>query len=129
MTQPIRIQRTRRTIINPETDTLQARSLAANGLPAVCVTRPGKYGNPFKVGMWFRKLSNDWRMWSCGDKPFGDQQVRDLEHSLELFEQYATARLLWDKKWLEPLRGVNLSCWCALDSKCHADVLLRLSNE
>ena len=30
---------------------------------------------------------------------------------------------------LEPLRGHNLACWCALGSPCHADVLLRLANE
>lgn len=29
---------------------------------------------------------------------------------------------------LEPLRGKNLACWCALDRPCHADVLLELAN-
>lgn len=29
---------------------------------------------------------------------------------------------------LEPLRGKNLACWCALDAPCHADVLLELAN-
>ena len=29
---------------------------------------------------------------------------------------------------LEPLRGRDLACWCALDQPCHADVLLELAN-
>jgi len=26
------------------------------------------------------------------------------------------------------LRGKNLACWCGVDEKCHADVLLRIAN-
>ena len=33
------------------------------------------------------------------------------------------------EKWIAPLRGKNLACWCSLDSACHADVLLELANE
>jgi hypothetical protein len=28
---------------------------------------------------------------------------------------------------IEPLRGQNLACWCALDAPCHADTLLALA--
>lgn len=35
---------------------------------------------------------------------------------------------LFRAEWIEPLRGRNLSCWCALDKPCHADVLIRLAN-
>lgn len=28
----------------------------------------------------------------------------------------------------QKLRGKNLTCWCALDQPCHADVLLEIAN-
>lgn len=31
-------------------------------------------------------------------------------------------------RWLAPLRGRDLVCWCRLDQPCHADVLLELAN-
>ena len=95
---------------------------------AISVTRPGKWGNPFKVGLWFRKLSDDWFVWSHGDEPFGNRRVESLEQSLELFNEYAHARIKWSKGWLEPLRGKDLACWCKEGSPCHADILLRLAN-
>jgi hypothetical protein len=33
------------------------------------------------------------------------------------------------EKYLAPLRGKNLACWCKLDQPCHADVLLWLANQ
>lgn len=29
---------------------------------------------------------------------------------------------------LHELKGKNLACWCPLDQKCHADILLKLAN-
>ena len=66
---------------------------------AVYVGRPTDYGNP----------------WS------GPRAV-------EQFEDYARGRLLREPEWLEPLRGRDLCCWCALSEPCHADTLLRLAN-
>jgi hypothetical protein len=101
---------------------------------AVSVTRPGKWGNPFKVGLWFKRLSSDWKVWSYATDgqqrgPFGNEAVETLERSLELFAEYAPARLRWDRAWLEPLRGKDLACWCPPESKCHADILLKLAND
>lgn len=102
---------------------------------AINCTRPGKFGNPFKVGMWFRKLRDDWSVWTLCDSPekgseYGGtpERVRDLEHSLELFDDYAPRRLQWQPEWLDTLRGHDLMCWCALTSKCHVDIVLRLAN-
>lgn len=99
---------------------------------AVSVTRPGKWGNPFKVGLWFKRLTDDWSVWSYdrnGERgPFGNERVDTLEQSLELFGDYAPKRLRWDRAWLEPLRGKDLACWCKEDAPCHADILLRLAN-
>lgn len=96
----------------------------------VSVTRPGKWGNPFKVGMWFRKLTADWSVWTCGESPhFGNEQVRDLEHSIELFRDYAPRRAKWSPYWLAPLRGKDLACWCKEGATCHADILIELLQE
>lgn len=95
----------------------------------ISVTRPGKWGNPFTVGIWFRNISGDWNVWSRGDSPhFGNRQVQNLEHSLELFAEYATKHAARFPEWLEPLRGHDLMCWCNEASQCHADILLALAN-
>jgi uncharacterized protein DUF4326 len=76
-------------------------------LPAhdVCVTRPSRWGNPFAIG-------------KHGDRA----QV------LNLFETYAQDRLAQEPKWLEPLRGKDLACWCHEGDAYHADLLLSLAN-
>ncbi len=62
------------------------------------VGRGSKWGNPFKV--------ND----NCS-----------LEKSIKLYEQYLKES---DLNPLDLIEFDNLSCWCSLDSKCHADVLI-----
>jgi Domain of unknown function (DUF4326) len=78
---------------------------------AICVTRPGRWGNPFVIGM-------------DGDRA----------HVLASFAAYAHQRLADDPQWLAPLRGKDLACWCAIllpdgsPCPCHADLLLDLAN-
>lgn len=69
---------------------------------AVYVGRPTIWGNPF----------------SKGSK---DQNIAD-------FREYACERVKRDPKWLEPLRGKHLVCWCA-PANCHGDVLIELANQ
>ena len=73
---------------------------------AVCVTRPGRWGNPFVIG-------------KDGDRA----QV------LARFADYARARLAEEPDWLAPLREKDLACWCPPGEACHADILLRFANE
>lgn len=108
MSAPVRLQLSRRKGFD-----LQAQSHAANGLPAVNVARPGKYGNPFRV-----------------------TEARAAEEAAEMFRQNFIDCLLsgyWRTRrtaesTLTDLRGKNLACWCKLDAPCHADVLLELAN-
>lgn len=69
---------------------------------AVCVTRPGHWGNPLKIG-----------------------KDGDRAQLLALFADYARARLAAEPEWLASLRGKDLACWCAEGDACHADLLLR----
>lgn len=108
MTRPVRLQLSRRKGFD-----LQALSLAGNGLPAVVVSRPSKWGNPYKVG------SIDSR---TGGQMDADTAVE--RYLIWLFRQpHAT-----DERIRAELAGKNLACWCRPGNPCHADVLLEIAN-
>lgn len=79
---------------------LQRLSEQTNGLPAVNVARPSRWGNPYRIA------------------EFGRAQA------IELFAQ----SLKNAPRDLQFLRGRNLACWCAPGQACHADILLALAN-
>lgn len=85
---------------------------------AVSVTRPGKYGNPYRVGSQVL----DWTT---------DRVITATEENiLKLYEEFCRRGLLViNPQYLEPLRGKDLACFCKEGAPCHADVLLRLANE
>lgn len=60
--------------------------------------------------------------------PFNMDEESDREHVCDMFEKYAAWRLLVEPKWLEPLRGNHLVCYCA-PKRCHAETLRRLANQ
>jgi hypothetical protein len=114
MNQPVRIQLSRR----------KGWRLPEN---TVVVSRPTKWGNPFRVhsdgtGMdaenavaCFRSMvtkEGGWipvaLPWPCGKVPMAWTSIEDVKREL---------------------RGKNLACWCPLDQPCHADVLLELANK
>lgn len=91
----------------------------------VYVGRPGKWGNPFKVGMYL------------GDVPSLDVFRAGLEHlpadtiiNSELAVKLFKVRLSPSVKVIARvfLAGKDLACWCPLDQPCHADVLLEVVN-
>jgi hypothetical protein len=87
---------------------LQAASVATNGLEAVHVGRPSKWGN------WVaRKLALD----------AGETAVTAFKCWIE-----NEASEEWKHQACATLRGKNLACWCALDAPCHADLLLEFVN-
>lgn len=88
----------------------------------VVVSRPTKWGNPFKV-----------------DAACSREEATKLHRSLlvdgrfrETASVSATDGALYAigvRAEIQKLRGMNLACWCSLDGPCHADVLLELANE
>lgn len=94
---PVRLQLSRKRGFN-----LQEHSLTTNGLPALNVARPSKWGNPYKIG-------------TC--------LIGDATAAVMAFE--ANLPMSMD---LRELRGKNLACFCKLGTPCHADTLLRLAN-
>jgi hypothetical protein len=84
----------------------------------VSVARPGRWGNPFKVGDNASQFSTAL-----------PSEVGNVAEAVACFRYYAdTWNSLQAGKWAEPLRGKNLACWCPLGQPCHADVLLELAN-
>lgn len=82
----------------------------------VNVTRPGRWGNPYYVGL-FRDYDAahavaDFKKWLNGD--FGARVWAGNPPT--------------EADIREKLAGKNLACWCALDRPCHADVLLEIAN-
>ena len=51
--------------------------------------------------------------------------VEMFRHDLAKFECFHPERF---ERFIAPLRGKNLCCWCDPSDPCHADVLLELAN-
>ncbi|MCU0783202.1 MAG: DUF4326 domain-containing protein [Verrucomicrobia bacterium] len=94
----------------------------------VCVTRPGKWGNPFRVADFAeanRIIPNH----------VAEHCVALFRRGLE-FELVAKAHgqpvaFDWARRIVDALpelRGKNLACWCKPGTPCHADVLLEIAN-
>jgi Domain of unknown function (DUF4326) len=99
---PIRLVLSRRRGFN-----LQTASRAANGLEAVTVARPSRWGNPFVIG---RDGSKDvcvarYRRW------IGKPAQTALREAAK-----------------QALQGKNLACWCATGTACQGDVLIEVAN-
>jgi len=148
MIRPVRLQLSR-----TKGFSLQALSLATNGLPAINVARPSRWGNPFD----FRKSEHCWMALSYGCR--GDRLGRQ-KASVMAFEEWVTPPgdgkklvgmergvSLGSGKQKVPLgpritvgappsldeiranlRGHNLACWCKPGEPCHADVLIEMAN-
>lgn len=120
MMEPIRIQRKR----------VKGFKLPEN---TVCVTRGTKWGNPFKIGVYY-KYGKAGFMSPCHPdsialaKATGDHiYIATTEDAVFHYEKYIKG-LLFPPDFSE-LKGKNLACFCALDKPCHADVLLKIANK
>lgn len=102
---PIRIQRSRTKGWRLPPDT-------------VCVTRPGKWGNPYVVGNFAVPVSEALVSGTA-------IRIKSTAHAVDLYRTFV--------RGMEPvirdeLAGKNLACYCPVGSPCHADVLLEIAN-
>jgi hypothetical protein len=133
---PVRLRLSRRRGFN-----LQNLSLATNGLPAIRVARPGRFGNPFTTA-------------GCREAGYYGSDEWIAQRCVNAFSAWLTSpywRTNWDGQETEKaravvldglpsLRGKNLACWCRLCPRhattgkpfgedcpdcppCHADTL------
>jgi hypothetical protein len=114
MEKPIRVQRKR----------AKGYKLPEN---TISVTRPSKWGNPFKIGDEIPEnwLSNEIKFNEPLIKP-DKSIILDRENCINIYRKWVTETDL--SKDLHELKGKNLACFCNLSDKCHVDVLLELAN-
>jgi len=122
---PVRIQRKRTADYN-----MQAVSQAVNGLDCISVTRPGRWGNPYDVKVFGRKLSlilfrNSVRgVWSPDPVKNESDEICDAAYAAHTtFMKRFTADHPLSAARSE-LRGHNLACYCSPSDACHADIYL-----
>lgn len=78
----------------------------------VCVTRPGKWGNPYPTAFDFR----------CALVAIRDGKMMTSERE----KHRGHIQAIYDR--LDELRGKDLACFCKLGDPCHADVLIEFAN-
>lgn len=125
MTAPVRLQLSRQRGFD-----LQAVSIATNGLPAVAVARPHKWGNPFAVA---DAIESGFAADDAGARAFVVECFRDWIGPSQSGRDWwqgpeADMRRAAFLGGFSYLRGKNLACWCKPGAPCHADVLLELAN-
>lgn len=110
---------------------LQALSMATNGLPAVNCARPGKWGNPFGIAAAVESgYATAETAQAFVVECFRDWLAKDL-HGRDWWQGPES-----DKRrdailnCIHDLRGKNLACWCGFGfaELCHADTLLKIAN-
>jgi hypothetical protein len=74
---------------------------------AVSVTRPGKWGNPFKIG---------------------DPGLKTIKDVLECYRNYITMHIKDGALDISELKGKDLACWCKEGEDCHGSILLEIVN-
>lgn len=101
---------------------------------AVYVGRPTMFGNPFEVRRFgldaaLQLYSNSVTgLWTPSAVPAGRSVHVAYQCHRELLEQFRRAGFRDMQYAITRLRGKDLACWCPLDQRCHADVLLELAN-
>jgi hypothetical protein len=73
----------------------------------VSVTRPGKWGNPYRII---------------------DYPNKSIDQILEAYRSYVDGQISAGILDIQELRGKDLACFCPLHLRCHADILLELAN-
>lgn len=83
----------------------------------VSVTRPGKWGNPFKIGMVIRE-------------PDTNDYITTLNTMADVLKWYRRYLKYTNKhdEIVSELKGKNLACFCKEGEPCHADILLKIAN-
>lgn len=82
-----------------------------------CVTRPGRFGNPFYVAPSPEDRNPRDPFW----RKTAEAAVADFER-LVIYDQRLKEVIRTE------LRGFNLACYCAPGKPCHADILLKIAN-
>lgn len=103
----------------------------------VVVSRPSRWGNPFRITHEACDESADdgfcWVVRADGRRgAFDHAETQNDARSSAVAEfrvWVMSGRTPYGRGEVKAnLRGKNLACWCPLDQPCHADVLLEIAN-
>jgi hypothetical protein len=87
---------------------------------AVVVSRPSKWGNPYKLTDYPTAM------------PMADRRAHAIDSFRRLLlgqiELPAVETSVMAEDVRRELRGKDLACWCRIGEPCHADVLLEIAN-
>lgn len=97
------------------------REVSTNPNGCVKIARPGKFGNPFKIGMWI-DFENKNRL-------LDSTQIRTAKQAVVLFEMYLLTKLEDDPNFLDELKDKDVACFCPIEKICHGDILLEYANK
>lgn len=87
----------------------------------VYVGRPGKWGNPYVVGV---------EEWDPRSRNMGTVTPKTVDECIELYKVFILeVNKNFTENNIHELKGKNLACFCSLDQPCHADVLLKIANK
>ena len=114
---------------------IQRKRTAGWKLPegAICVTRPGKWGNPFAAG---EPIGRDSGLWPYALSLFpgadefgafgrlGSVKLLRAEDAVEAHFRWFLEQPAFMLTVAEELGGHDLACWCRPGRPCHADTLL-----
>lgn len=112
---------------------------------AIAVSRGTKWGNPFKLigdiiyvnAGYRRKMLDKW-VYLCNGNIDGLIQLYeslfvDVPEIIESPVSNEYDYIFWKSHFsalnLNEIKGKDLMCFCKLDEKCHADILLKLAND
>lgn len=97
----------------------------------ISVARPGRWGNPFVVGVSGDARQCCCKYAACLDAAIaGDWQQLPEELKCEALELRPNANEFFRLRASELtlIRGSNLACYCKEEDPCHADTLLLRAN-
>ena len=88
------------------------------------VGRPTIWGNPFEVGKDVTPQQAVERYAIHLSSYFGwvDREIKKVFYPWPVESKEF-------EDWIKPLKGKNLACFCPLNQKCHADILLKIANQ
>ncbi|MGZ9004722.1 MAG: DUF4326 domain-containing protein [Burkholderiales bacterium] len=99
----------------------------------VTVSRPGRWGNPYRVDVYGLDLAlrlhrnSLYGHWDASAVEHLDDSLWGATYALHVDflsrlgpNPIETAR--------SELHGRNVACWCRLDARCHGDLLLTIAN-
>lgn len=92
---------------------------------AVNIARPGRYGNPFRIGV---PTPLHWRQ---GEETLrGEITAENAAEAVAYYRDWMNRAVEVDavpiRPYLPGLYGHDLACWCKPDQPCHADVILEM---